>query len=139
MHRQMALGIGSCRNKKMNWKQLFASSHTKERDENLILFLKVIQARKQRLVFSRGRLVREKRGNFPGAHFLNDRRRLRPRLSRAITLTSFAFILTTVSVATWLFAMHAPAQLAAVALGLHITLLSLILYIKPYNYRLQTT
>lgn len=121
----------------MNWNQLYTSSTSEERLEAALLMLSTIQERKQRLILSRGRLVREKRGNFPGAHFLNDRRRLRRSLTRTISLTSFAFILATVSIATWLFVLHAPASLAALALGVHITMLSLILYIKPYNVRTQ--
>ncbi len=121
----------------MHIKQLYKISNNKEREEITALILQVIEERKQRIVFSRGRLVREKRGNFPGAHFLNDRRRLRRSLTRTISLTSFAFILATVSIATWLFVLHAPASLAALALGVHITMLSLILYIKPYNFRTQ--
>lgn len=101
--------------------------------------INTIEDRKQRIIFSRGRLIREKRGYFPGAHFINDRRRQRPSLTRALALSSFAFILTTVSVATWLFAIHAPAPLAAAAISMHVVMLSLILYIKPYNIRLQTT
>lgn len=122
----------------MNWNQLYTSTTPEERLEATLHMLRAIEERQQRLVFSRGRLVREKRGNFPGAHFVHDRRRLRPRLTRMVSLFSFAFTLITVSVATWLFVLHAPSQLAAIALTMHIAMLSIILYFKPYN-RLQLT
>lgn len=114
----------------MNWKQIYTSSTPEERLEAVLLMLSAIEERKQRLVFSRGRLVREKRGNFPGAHFLNDRRRLRPRLSEAITKSMYIFILLTVSVATWLFFLHAPIELAAPTLLLHLISITTILLIK---------
>lgn len=117
----------------MNWNQLYTSSTPEERLEAALLMLSAIEERKQRLVLSRGRLVREKRGPFPGAHFLNDRRRLRPRLSEAITKSMYLFILLTVSVATWLFVMHAPAQLALPVMVLHLVGLMAVLIIKPYH------
>jgi hypothetical protein len=122
----------------MNWNQLHTSSSPEERLDAVLLILRTIEERKQRLVFARGRLVREKRGNFPGAHFLNDRRRLRHSPQRTINRASFVFILTVMSVATWIFTMHAPGRLAAAALIIHTLLLWMIL-IKPYTIRLQPT
>lgn len=123
----------------MNWNQINTSTTPEERLEIALLILRTIEERQQRLILSRGRLVREKRGNFPGAHFLNDRRRLRRPTLRVITLASFAFMLLTVSAATWAFVLYAPAQLAALAMTMHITMLLLIITVKPYKLKLQTT
>lgn len=117
----------------MNWNQLYTSATPEERLEAALLMLSTIEERKQRLVFSRGRLVREKRGNFPGAHFLNDRRRLRRSLPSILTKLSYIFILLTVSVATWLFVLYAPAQLALPVMVLHLIGLMAVLIIKPYR------
>lgn len=111
----------------MNWNQLYTSSTPEERIEAALLMLSTIEERKQRLILSRGRIVREKRGNFPGAHFLNDRRRLRRSLPSVLTRLSYIFILLTVSTATWLFFMHAPAALAAPILLFHTISISVIL------------
>lgn len=115
-------------------KQLYKLSSNKEREEVTIVILQAIQKRKQRLIFSRGRLVLEKRGNFSGAHFLNDRRR---NPLRIISLASFGFILTTVSVATWLLALYANPKMAAAAICIHLLMLSTVLIVKPYNFGRQ--
>jgi hypothetical protein len=117
----------------MNWTQLHTSSTPEEREETTLLLLRTIEERRQRLVLSRGRLVREKRGNFPGAHFINDRRRLRRTLPRILTRLSYIFILLTVSVATWLFVLYAPAQLAIPTMLLHLVGLTAVLLFKPYR------
>lgn len=114
----------------MNWNQLYTSSTPEERLEAVMLMLSTIEERKQRLILSRGRLVREKRGNFPGAHFINDRRRLRRSLPSTISKLSFGFILTTVSTATWLFFIHAPSDLAAPTLLFHLVSIMAILLIR---------
>lgn len=121
----------------MNWNQLYTSSTPEERMELTLLMLSAIEERKQRLVLSRGRLVREKRGNFPGAHFLNDRRRLRRSLPSVLTRLSYIFILLTVSIATWLFILYAPAQLAIPTMLLHLVGLTAVLLFKPYRLRSQ--
>ena len=102
-------------------------------DTNGALHACIIEERKQRLVLSRGRLVREKRGNFPGAHFVNDRRRLRRPLPNVLTRLSYIFILLTVSVATWLFVLYAPPQLAIPTMLLHLVGLTAVLLFKPYR------
>ncbi len=134
----------------MNWNQLHTSSTPEERDETTLLLLRTIEERKQRLVFSRGRLVREKRGNFPGAHFVNDRRSSsskwflfgggarkggggRRPLPSVLTRLSYIFILLTVSVATWLFVLYAPPQLAIPTMLLHLVGLTAVLLFKPYR------
>ena len=121
----------------MNWNQLYTSSTSQERLETVLHVLCTIEERKQRLVLARGRLVREKRGPFPGAHFLNDRRRLRPRLPQILNKLAFVSILLTVSTATWLFVLYAPPQLAAPTLLLHLVGLSAVLVIKPYKQKSQ--
>jgi hypothetical protein len=117
----------------MNWNQLYTSATPEERFETVLHMLRTIEERQQRLVLSRGRLVREKRGNFPGAHFLNDRRRLRRSLPSVLTKVSYIFILLTVSIATWLFVLYAPAQLAIPTMLLHLVGLTAVLLFKPYR------
>lgn len=122
-----------------HWKKIYNLSNPDEKKDILYDLLWSVELHKKKMVLSRGRLVHEKRGYFRGAHFLNDRRRLRRSPQRMISLASFAFILIVVSVATWLFTIHAPAKLAATALSIHLLLLWLILYIKPYSIKFQTT
>lgn len=116
----------------MNWKQLHALSTPEERLEAITIMLRVLHARRQRLVFAYGRLILDRR-RAQAAHWISDRRgRFTPR-ARPLIMTSFLFTLSTVSTATWLFILHAPIQLAASALLAHLTLLGALLIITPLH------
>jgi hypothetical protein len=115
----------------MNWKQLHALSTPEERLEAITLMLRVLHARRQRLVFAYGRLILDRR-RAQAAHWISDRRG-RINHSRAVMLTAFIFTLSTVSTATWLFLLHAPIQLAASALLAHLALLAALLIITPLH------
>lgn len=119
----------------MNWKQLYNLATPEERLTAVIHMLRAIEARQKKIIIVRGRLVREKRGPFLGAHFINDRRRLRPRLKQIIARLAFISILLFVSITTWLFVIYAPPQLAAPALLLHLLGLTAVLSIKPYQLK----
>lgn len=117
----------------MNWKQLYLSATPKEQLETTLHLLRLVEERRRWL--ARGRLFSDRRGSHPGAHFLNERRRLRPRLAQIITRLAFISILLLVSIATWLFVLYAPPQLAALTLGLHLVGLTAILTIKLYRLK----
>lgn len=117
----------------MNWKQLHALSTPQERLEAITIMLRVLHARRQRLVFAYGRLILDRR-RAQAAHWISDRRGRIPRRARPlIRLTAFLFTLSTVSTATWLFLLHAPIQLAASALLAHLALLGALLIITPLH------
>lgn len=119
----------------MNWKQLYASATPQEREAMLLSMLRTIEERHAKVILASGRLIHERRGPFPGAHFINDRRRLRPSLTRIINLLAFSFMLITVSAAAWLFILYAPPQLALPVMLLHLFGLTGILLIKPYRLK----
>ena len=114
----------------MNWKQLHASATPEERLDLLLHMLRAIEARQHRTVFTGRRWVQNRRGPFPGAHFLNDRRR--HTRARAASLLVFAAVLVTVSAATWAAALLSPLHLAGPMLFFHTTALLGILAFKPY-------
>ena len=107
----------------MNWNQLYASSTAEERFEVLLHMLVVIEARQNKRILARGRLIHERRGPFAGAHFLNDRRTslsirvLRMGRGRGGVFTFF--ILLTVSITIWLsFGVRSVASHAQPAGGM---------------------
>jgi hypothetical protein len=113
----------------MNWKQIHASSTPEEQLEALTLMLRVLQARHNRRVFLRGRLIMERRRN-QTAHWVTERRG-RFAWSRVIIPLTFLFILITVSTATGLFVMNAPAEYAAPVSFFYLTSLWAVLAFKP--------
>jgi hypothetical protein len=113
----------------MNWKQLHASSTHQERLEAILHMLRVLEARQRRWVLVRGRLILERR-RAQAAHWLNDRRG-RYAWSRIIIPLTFILTLLTVSIATWLFVIHAPIELAAPALFFYLTSLWAVLAFRP--------
>lgn len=123
----------------MNWNQLYTSSTAEERLEVLIHMLVVIEARQNKRILARGRLIHERRGPFAGAHFLNDRRTslsirvLRMGRGRGGVFTFF--ILLTVSITIWLSFFHLPPIYAAPLMFFHLASLTALLVIKPYNVR----
>jgi hypothetical protein len=124
-----------CNCKKMNWKQLFALATPEERIELLALMFHTIEARQNKLVIANRQLIRERRGAFRGAHFLNDkRRRLTPR---HVYLSTFMLILATMSIGVWISIFHLPPAYAAPLMFAHLAALGAILTIKPYKSRLQ--
>lgn len=118
----------------MNWKQLHTSATPEERLELLLHMLQTIEARQRRLVFTGHRWVRNRRGHFPGAHFLNDRRR--HTRARVASLLTFVTVLVTVSAVTWAAALASP-QSAGPILFFHITALLGVLAFKPNTLRMQ--
>jgi hypothetical protein len=113
----------------MNWNQLYTSATPKEREEFILITLQRIEAKHNAIVFSRGRLIRERRGAFRGAHFLNDRRR---RLTpRPLFLGGFMVTLATVSIGIWISFFNLPPVYAAPLMLFHLVALSTILIVRP--------
>jgi hypothetical protein len=115
----------------MNWQQIHVSSTPEERIEALTLMLRVLEARHNRRVFLRGRLILERRRT-QAAHWIADRRGRYP-WSRVIIPFTFLFILLTVSTATGLFVLNAPTEYAAPVLFFYLTSLWAVLAFKPKN------
>jgi hypothetical protein len=116
----------------MRLKRLYTSATPQERDEMLLLMLQTIETRKNKKVIARGRLIRERRGPFAGAHFLNNRRKasLRRNLHRIL----FIAILLLVSSTTFLVAYNIPNNYGAPLIFLYNIGLLMILLIKPYRW-----
>jgi len=119
----------------MNWNQLYTAATPAEREEILIAMLQAIETRQQRLIFARGRLLRNQR-HATIAHFIGDRR-LAPHPTRSrLTQLMFIFILATLSVTTWLIAAHIqPAYGAPLVFGYNLVLIAILL-IKPSRRQL---
>lgn len=117
----------------MNWNQLYTTATPQERDEMLLLMLQTLEARQQRLILARGRLLRERR-HAQRLHYLHDRRTPRPqRLTRTLLRSITLFIAITVSITTWLIAAHIPPMYGAPLLFGYDLLLLTILVLKPYK------
>jgi len=114
----------------MNWKQLHTSATPEERLELLTQMLRAVEERKQRVVFTGRRWVRNRRQGYQ-AHFLNDRRSSRLNIQRAASLITFGAVLVTVSVATWGIVLSSPIHLGAPVLFFHVTALLGVLAFKP--------
>ena len=112
----------------MNWNQLYTTATPEEREEILLLMLQTLEARQQRLVLARGRLVRERR-RAQRLHYLHDRRTPRPRrITRNLLRSLTLFIALTVSITTWLIAAHIPPMYGApLLLGYDLLLLTILL------------
>lgn len=115
----------------MNWNQINASANPEEQIEAITLMLRTLQTRRNRRIVSRGRLIHERRGAFPGAHFVNQRRRR--LIPRPVYLASFMLILAVASIGVWISFFHLPPVYAAPLMLIHLTMLSAILIIKPYK------
>lgn len=113
----------------MNWKQLHALSTPQERLEAITIMLRVLHARRQRLVFAYGRLILDRR-RAQAAHWISDRRG-RINHSRTVLLTAFIFTLSTVSAATGLFVLHAPVELVAPSLFFYLSSMLAVVSLKP--------
>lgn len=121
----------------MNWNQINASATQQEQTEAILLMLQTIETRRNRRIVSRGRLIHERRGAFPGAHFVNQRRRR--LIPRPVYLASFMLILAISSIGVWISFFHLPPVYAAPLMLIHLTMLSAILIIKPYKLHLATS
>lgn len=119
----------------MNWKQLYASATPQEREYIMFLMLQTIEARKNKNIVARGRLIKERRGPFAGAHFLNDRRKA--SLRRNVYRILFISILLLVSSTTFLVAYNIPNKYGAPLIFFYNIGLLLILLIKPYRWALD--
>lgn len=122
----------------MNWNQIYASANPKERFDLAIVVLRKLETGSKKWVFAGTWFTRERRRLLAAAHYVNDRRR-RISWPRVVALAAFVFILLTVTAATWLFILHAPAQLGAPVLAFHLFSLIAILLIKPYRLRFTTS
>ncbi len=117
----------------MNWKQLHTAATPAEREELLIMMFRTIEARKQRLILARGRLLRERR-RAARLHFINERRMpYTKRLTRALVNGSIFFIIATLSVATWIIAAHIQPVYGAPLLFGYSLILIAALAVKPYK------
>lgn len=120
----------------MNWQQLYTTATPLEREQLLLLMLRTVDAHQRRLIFARGRLHRERR-RMQLAHFIGDRRLApRPTTSWVIRL-SFIFIITTLSLTTWLVAAHIQPNYGAPLLFGYNLLLIAVLSIKPNRQPLK--
>lgn len=116
----------------MNWNQLYNLATPEERLEAIVLMVRVLKTRRQRRVFAYGRLIVERR-RAQAAHWISDRRgRFNP--SRAVIMSTFLFILLTVSTATGLFVMNAPVEVSGPVLFFYATSLLSVLVFKPSKY-----
>jgi hypothetical protein len=116
----------------MNWKQSYTAATPDERFEAITEMLHLIEARQQRRVLVRGRLIRDRRRS-QVAHFINDRRgTYQPFLG----LYKFIFwvAMLMMSGTTWLALWHRPAQ-GAPLLAAHLGTLLFVFMIKPYRVK----
>lgn len=113
----------------MNWRQLHTLAQPHERFEAILHMLTILGTRPRRMLFVRGRLLRDRRAA-QRLHFINDRRRHR---ANGLIWATFLFILTTVSTALSLviWFIH-PLQAALIVLLYDVFLLA-IFTIKPYR------
>ncbi len=59
----------------MNWKQLYTSATPEERIELYMLMFQTIEARQNKLILAKGRLIHERRDPFPKFHRVGGERR----------------------------------------------------------------
>jgi len=114
----------------MDWKQLHNSSTPEERFELLMQMMQVIDERQNRVVFTGAGWVRDRRRGYQ-AHFLRDRRTGWHTLIRAASLLGFAFVLLTVSAATFALALTAPPQLSGPVLFFYATSMLGVVGFRP--------
>jgi len=117
----------------MNWKQLYTAATPLEREEILIAMLQAVEARQQRLILARGRLVRNRR-RATIAHFIGDRR-LQSFVRRRKTLWTAGLV--SAAIVTWSVAafeaIHAqPIYGAFMVIGFDL-FLATVLLLKPYR------
>ena len=115
----------------MNWQQLYTTATPAEREEILILMLQTIEARQQRIILARGRLLRERR-RAARLHFIRDRR-IPPvtRTTRNLLRTLTMFILSTISITVFLVSANIQPMYGAPLLFGYDLLLIAMLLIKP--------
>ena len=115
----------------MNWQQLYTTATPAEREKILILMLQTIEARQQRIILARGRLLRERR-RAARLHFVRDRR-IPPvtRTTRNLLRTLTMFILSTISITVFLVSAHIQPMYGAPLLFGYALLLIALLLIKP--------
>lgn len=117
----------------MNDHQLYTAATPAERTELLLLMLAQLERRQRRVILAGLRLRRERRRTRI-AHYIGDRR-LRP--NRSIYRWLWIYILTTLSIATWLIAAHVQPMYGAPLLAGYNLFLLAILLIKPYQRQTQ--
>lgn len=115
----------------MNWQQLYTTATPAEREEILIMMLRTIEARQQKLILARGRLLRERR-RAARLHFIHDRR-IPPvtRTTRNLLRTLTMFILSTISITVFMISAHIQPMYGAPLLFGYDLLLIALLLIKP--------
>ena len=112
----------------MDWKQLFSSATSEERDD-LSIFFQYIDAHESKLIFAKGRLVLERRRK-RAAHYINDRRRefsWRKTFSRA----SIFFSVWSVTVGVIVLAVNVTTFQAVLAIVSYEAALVSLMYFKP--------
>jgi hypothetical protein len=113
----------------MNWKQLYTSATPAERCEAADLLLQAIEYRQHKWVFSKGRLLRERR-RAQIAHFINDRRR--PiSWARVTYLAAFGTILWTLNLTLVMVVPRIELSIALPLVALYELGLLILLYFKP--------
>lgn len=116
----------------MNFRQLYSSSTSQERHETIEQILHIIEARQHRWVFVRGRLVRDRRGYFRGAHFLHDRRVIRVTLPHPSQRVGGMVVMASVfNLGVWMFALPYAPHIAAPIVTFHLISLSLLFAFHP--------
>ena len=116
----------------MNWQQLYTTLTPAEREELLITMFRTLEARHNRKVFVRGRLLQNRRrGDI--AHFIGDRRLLHTQRRHKNRWTA---ALAVTSIIGWVLSVALqPAYGAALVILIDLMLITVLL-VKPY-LRLQ--
>jgi len=138
----------------MNWKQLYTSATEQERLEIMLTMLQAIETRQNKIIFistpsPNGALAPSHLGRVGEGlgfirnrrrtnqyHFINDQRG-RYTISRIASIISILASLLTVSTATLLFAIHAPAHVALQILFFPATAIIFIFLFKPKRQMLK--
>jgi len=110
----------------MNWKQLHTSATTEEQIEAITLMFKTIETRQSDLIVVQGRLIRNRRGAFRGAHFLHDR-----RVHPSPHMTGILLIAAVINLGIWILALPYAPQVAPPVVTAHLVGLGLLFAFHP--------
>jgi hypothetical protein len=116
----------------MPWKQLYTATTPDDRIEMALHMLQVVTTRRRRRLLVGLHLVRDRRAGRQRSHYIHNRR-MPARAARRLYRVLFMFILATVSLATWLVALHIHPRHGAPMLFAWSMLLLTVLLIKPYR------
>lgn len=103
----------------MNWKRLYTLSTPEERLKAVIQMMQTIETRQQKIILAGSRLIHDRRGPYPGAHFIRDRRAsLSTRMFRQWqSKGAMAFIIATLASTTTVITLGAPDPRLGVTLA----------------------